>query len=43
MESLQVLLTGERRKEFQAQATGQERETEIQHLRKQLARLEADR
>ncbi len=43
MENLQVLITGERRKEFQSQQTGQERETEIQHMQKQLARLEADR
>ena len=29
--------------EFQTHMTGQERETEIQHLRRQLSRLEADR
>ena len=33
----------ERKKEFQSHMTAQERETEIQHLRQQLARLEADR
>ena len=42
-ENLQVLLSGERRKEFHAQQSGQERELEIQHLRRQVARLEADR
>ena len=42
-ESLQGLLSSERKKEFQAHLSGQERETEIQHLQQQLARLEADR
>ena len=42
-ENLQVLLSGERRKEFHIQQSGQEKELEIQHLRRQLARLEADR
>ena len=42
-ENLQVLLSGERRKEFHTQQSGQEKELEIQHLRRQLARMEADR
>ena len=43
VENLQVLLSGERRKEFHIQQNGQERELEIQHLRRQLARLDSDR
>ena len=43
VESLQVLLSGERRKEFHITQSRQEKELEIQHLRRQLARLEADR
>lgn len=43
MEKLQGLLSAERQKEFQAHVSGQEKETEIQHLRQQLSRLETDR
>ncbi len=43
MENLQVLITGERKKESQSQQIGQEKGTDIQHMQKQLARLEADR
>ena len=43
MEKLQSLLSAERQKEFQAHVSGQEKETEIQHLRQQLTRLDADR
>lgn len=43
VEKLQSLLSAERQKEFQAHVSGQEKETEIQHLRQQLSRLEADR
>ena len=43
VEKLQSLLSAERQKEFQAHISGQEKETEIQHLRQQLSRLEADR
>lgn len=43
VEKLQGLLSSERQKEFQAHVSGQEKETEIQHLRQQLSRLEADR
>ena len=42
-ESLQKLLSSERKKEFQAYHTSQEREGDMQQLRQQLARLEADR
>ena len=43
VEKLQGLLSAERQKEFEAHVSGQEKETEIQHLRQQLSRLEADR
>ena len=43
VEKLQGLLSSERQKEFEAHVSGQEKETEIQHLRQQLSRLEADR
>lgn len=43
VEKLQSLLSAERQKEFQAHVSGQEKETEIQHLKQQLSRLEADR
>ena len=43
VENLQSLLSAERQKEFEAHVSGQEKETEIQHLRQQLTRLEADR
>lgn len=43
VEKLQSLLSAERQKEFQAHVSGQEKETEIQHLRQQHSRLEADR
>lgn len=43
MEKLQCLLSAERQKEFQSHVVGQEKETEIQHLRQQMSRLEADR
>ena len=43
VENLQSLLSAERQKEFAAHVSGQEKETEIQHLRQQLTRLEADR
>lgn len=43
MEKLQGLLSAERQREFEAHVSGQEKETEIQHLRQQLSRLEADR
>lgn len=42
-ERLQALVASERSKEYHSQLAGQEREIELQQLRQQLTRLEADR
>lgn len=43
VESLQVMLSEERRKEYHISQTGEEKQLEIEHLRRKLSRLETDR